>query len=36
VIHAHKSETQYVDVDDPGILADIDDLDAYRRLLIKA
>jgi molybdenum cofactor cytidylyltransferase len=32
VVHAHKSETQYVDVEDPGILADIDDLEAYRRL----
>jgi molybdenum cofactor cytidylyltransferase len=32
VVHAHKSATQYIDVDDPGILADIDDLEAYRRL----
>jgi molybdenum cofactor cytidylyltransferase len=32
VVHAHKSQTQYVDVEDPGILADIDDLEAYRRL----
>jgi molybdenum cofactor cytidylyltransferase len=32
VVHGHKSETQYVDVDDPGVLADIDDIEAYRRL----
>ena len=32
VVHAHKSETQYVDAEDPGILADIDDIEAYRRL----
>jgi molybdenum cofactor cytidylyltransferase len=33
VIHAHVPETQYVDVDDPGILTDVDDPAAYRRLL---
>jgi molybdenum cofactor cytidylyltransferase len=32
VIHSHKSATRYIDVDDPGILADIDDIEAYRRL----
>jgi len=32
VIHNHISETAYVDVDDPGILTDIDDREAYRRL----
>ncbi|HLX43086.1 MAG TPA: nucleotidyltransferase family protein [Bryobacteraceae bacterium] len=32
VVHAHKSATRYIDVDDPGILADIDDIEAYRRL----
>ena len=32
VVHAHKHETRYVDVDDPGILTDIDDIEAYRRL----
>jgi CTP:molybdopterin cytidylyltransferase MocA len=33
VIHAHIPETQYVDIDDPGILTDVDDPAAYRRLL---
>jgi molybdenum cofactor cytidylyltransferase len=32
VVHAHRDRTQYVDVDDPGIFADIDDPEAYRRL----
>ena len=32
VVHAHVAETQYVDVDDPGILVDIDDPEAYRIL----
>ena len=32
VIHAHIPQTVYVDVNDPGILTDIDDLEAYRRL----
>jgi hypothetical protein len=27
------AETEYLDVNDPGILADIDDTDAYRILL---
>lgn len=33
VVHRHVPRTQYVDVDDPGILADIDDPEAYRKLL---
>jgi molybdenum cofactor cytidylyltransferase len=33
VIHGHVPRTQYVDVDDRGILADVDDPAAYRRLL---
>jgi molybdenum cofactor cytidylyltransferase len=33
VFHGHGSEIRYVDVDDPGILDDIDDPDAYHRLL---
>lgn len=33
VIHRHIPHTQYVDVDDPGILTDVDDPAAYRRLL---
>jgi hypothetical protein len=32
VIHAHIPHTAYVEVDDPGILTDIDDREAYRRL----
>ena len=33
VIHAHRAETLYIDVDDPGILTDVDDPAAYRSLL---
>ena len=33
VVHRHVSRTRYVDVDDPGILRDIDDPAAYRELL---
>jgi len=32
VIHRHVPRTIYVDVSDPGILTDIDDPEAYRRL----
>ena len=32
VVRRHTSETEFLDVDDPGILADIDDAEAYRRL----
>ena len=32
VIHRHREHTVYLDVDDPGILEDIDDPEAYRRL----
>jgi molybdenum cofactor cytidylyltransferase len=32
VIHGHIPQTVYLDVDDPGILTDIDDREAYRRL----
>ena len=32
VVHRHKSETEFLDLDDPGILADIDDPEAYRNL----
>jgi CTP:molybdopterin cytidylyltransferase MocA len=31
-IHGHIPQTVYVDVNDPGILTDIDDREAYRRL----
>jgi molybdenum cofactor cytidylyltransferase len=32
VVHRHIAETIYVDVDDPGILTDVDDPEAYRLL----
>ena len=32
VVRAHAAETEFLDVDDPGILADIDDPAAYARL----
>lgn len=33
VVHRHVPRTQYVDVDDPGILTDIDDRTSYRKML---
>ncbi len=36
VIRAHVADTLYIDVDDPGILTDIDDREAYRVLLSEA
>lgn len=33
VVHRHVPRTQYIDVDDPGILTDIDDREGYRKLL---
>ena len=33
VLERHAAEIRYVDVDDPGILDDVDDADAYRRFL---
>lgn len=35
VVHRHVPHTEYVDVDDPGIFADIDTPEAYRRLLLE-
>jgi molybdenum cofactor cytidylyltransferase len=32
VVRAHAAETEFVEVDDPGILADVDDPEAYRML----
>ena len=32
VVRSHVLQTEFLDVDDPGILADIDDPEAYRRL----
>ena len=36
VIHRHAAEIEYIDMADPGILDDVDDPDAYRRLLESA
>jgi molybdenum cofactor cytidylyltransferase len=33
VVHRHVAETEYLDVSDPGIVADIDDPAAYRALI---
>ena len=33
VVHRHIAETIYIDVDDPGILNDVDDPEAYRQLM---
>jgi CTP:molybdopterin cytidylyltransferase MocA len=33
VIHRHLARACYVDVNDPGILRDVDDPEAYRTLL---
>jgi len=33
VIQMHADEVEYVDVDDPGVVADIDDVLEYRRLI---
>lgn len=33
VVHRHAAETEYLDVDDPGILIDVDDPEAYRALV---
>ncbi|MCS6953600.1 MAG: nucleotidyltransferase family protein [Bryobacterales bacterium] len=35
VIRRHREETVYVDVEDPGILEDADDLPAYERLKLR-
>lgn len=36
IVHAYVPRTEYLDVNDPGILADIDDRKAYEQLLEKA
>jgi CTP:molybdopterin cytidylyltransferase MocA len=33
VVRQHHETTQFVEVDDPGILLDIDDPDSYQRLI---
>jgi CTP:molybdopterin cytidylyltransferase MocA len=35
VINRHASEIEYIDVNDPGIRDDVDDPDAYERLLLR-
>ena len=32
IVRSHSAQTEFLDVDDPGILADIDDPEAYRQL----
>ena len=32
VVRGHRAETEFLDLDDPGIVADIDDPEAYRQL----
>ena len=36
VVHRHVAETGYIDVADQGVVADIDDPEAYRALLLPA
>ena len=36
VVHKYVPQTIYVDVDDPGILTDVDDPEAYRRMMAEA
>lgn len=33
VVRAHAAETEFLDLDDPGITADIDDAEAYQKLI---
>ncbi len=33
VVRAHAAETEFLDVDDAGVVADIDDPEEYRRLM---
>jgi molybdenum cofactor cytidylyltransferase len=35
VVHGHVAQTEYIDVDDPGILTDVDDAAAYHQLIGK-
>jgi molybdenum cofactor cytidylyltransferase len=32
VVNMHADRVTYIDVDDPGVLADVDDLEAYRKI----
>lgn len=36
LVRGHAAETDFLDLDDPGIVADIDDLEAYRTLMGEA
>jgi hypothetical protein len=33
VVYGHREETEFLDLNDPGIVADIDDPEAYRALV---
>jgi CTP:molybdopterin cytidylyltransferase MocA len=33
VTRAHRAQTEFLDVDDPGVIADIDDPSAYQQLI---
>ena len=35
VVHGHVAQTEYIDVEDPGILTDVDDAAAYHQLIGK-
>ena len=32
VIHRYRDATRFLELDDPGVILDVDDADAYRRL----
>ena len=32
IVHRHRPETEFLDLDDPGVVADIDDPEAYEKL----
>jgi len=35
-VHRHRVETEFLDLDDFGIVADVDDPEAYRKLMGRA
>jgi molybdenum cofactor cytidylyltransferase len=36
VVHGHFGEAEFLDLDDPGVVADVDDPQAYRELRVRA
>jgi hypothetical protein len=36
VVYSHFAEAEFLDLDDSGIVADIDDPQAYRELVVRA